>query len=475
MTVLPVRQAIAAGLPAESALPRIWGLNPLELYERYWRSHGVQVVRRGRTTVERNGPSLFLLLDPDELIVFDLPPRCRRLRHRRAGLMRVDVVDPDQESYAERIEAGDRDILIAVRREYLLRPRSSARVMMTADRDLAELWATAPDRRTASRRLADAAGPRLPVVVSACGHVFSAADGKRLEAAVTTLVGRWRDINLACPAVGEVRPGAWAHETVGLGSGARLVGPVWLGAGVTLGSQDVVIGPRFEPDRVIMEPVTAPVRWPRLARARGSFASTAAPHTSRPGKRLFDIVFSVVALLLTAPLMPLIMLAIWLEDGRPFIFSHTRQTLGGRTFACHKFRTMRMRSEHLKDSIMADNICDGPHFHFHDDPRVLRVGRFLRRHHLDELPQFWDVLRGQMSVVGPRPSPDDENRYCPTWREARLSVRPGITGLWQVSRTRAPNQDFREWIRHDLDYVQRQNWRLDLRILFQTAMRMLRA
>ena len=167
------------------------------------------------------------------------------------------------------------------------------------------------------------------------------------------------------------------------------------------------------------------------------------------------------------------MLAIWIEDGRPFFFSHARQTLGGRTFDCHKFRTMRNPPEQFETSLISDSICDGPHVHVHDDPRVLRVGGFLRRHHLDELPQFWNVLRGQMSVVGPRPSPDDENRYCPTWREQRLSVRPGITGLWQVSRTRAPNQDFCEWIRHDLDYVQRQNWQLDLRILLQTARRML--
>ncbi len=475
MTVLPLNQATAAPLGTETAVPRIWGLDSLDLYDRYWRSQGVQVVRRDRTPVERNGPRLFLLLDPDELIVFDLPAHCRRLRQRRAGLMRVEVVDPDQESYAERIEAGNHDVLIAVRREYHLRPPPAARVMMTADRNLAELWVTAADRPTASRRLADAVGPRPPVVVSACGHVFCATDGERLDAAVTTLVGRWRDLNPACPAVGEVRPGVWAHETSRIRSGARLVGPIWLGAAVTLSSEDVVIGPRFEPDRVVMEPVTTPVRWPRLAHTHGSFAPRAAPRTSRPGKRLFDIVFSVVALLLTAPLMPLIMLAIWIEDGRPFFFSHTRQTLGGHAFACHKFRTMRTGAEHLNASLMARSICDGPQFHIHDDPRVLRVGRFLRRHHLDELPQFWNVLRGQMSVVGPRPSPDDENQYCPTWREARLSVRSGITGLWQVNRTRAANQDFREWIRHDLDYVQRQNWRLDLRILCQTAMRMLRA
>ncbi len=97
----------------------------------------------------------------------------------------------------------------------------------------------------------------------------------------------------------------------------------------------------------------------------------------------------------------------------------------------------------------------------------------LRRFHLDEMPQFVNVLLGHMSVIGPRPSPDDENQYCPAWRDARLSVKPGVTGLWQVDRTRAPNTDFQEWIRHDLEYVERHSWRLDLRIMCKTAENML--
>ncbi|MHC5006983.1 MAG: sugar transferase [Planctomycetota bacterium] len=192
----------------------------------------------------------------------------------------------------------------------------------------------------------------------------------------------------------------------------------------------------------------------------------AAPN--RIGRRIFDIVFSLAALLFTAPLYPLIMLAIWLEDGRPFFFAHTRQTVGGRPFSCYKIRTMS-RSADADKAMLADrNVCDGPQFHIEDDPRLLRVGRLLRRLHLDELPQFVNVLLGQMSVIGPRPSPDQENQFCPAWREARLSVRPGITGLWQVDRTRAPNADFQEWIRHDLEYVERRSVSLDAVILYKT-------
>ena len=87
----------------------------------------------------------------------------------------------------------------------------------------------------------------------------------------------------------------------------------------------------------------------------------------------------------------------------------------------------------MKKDLVAANVADGPQFFIPDDPRLLRVGKLLRRFQLDEFPQFWNVLLGHMSVVGPRPSPDKENQYCPAWREARLSVRPGITGLWQIS------------------------------------------
>jgi lipopolysaccharide/colanic/teichoic acid biosynthesis glycosyltransferase len=103
-----------------------------------------------------------------------------------------------------------------------------------------------------------------------------------------------------------------------------------------------------------------------------------------------------------------------------------------------------------------------------NDPRLTRVGRLIRTFNIDELPQFFNVLKGDMAVVGPRPSPRAENQYCPAWREARLSVRPGITGLWQVMRTRRLGMDFQEWIKYDLEYVERMGPRLDFKIICQT-------
>jgi lipopolysaccharide/colanic/teichoic acid biosynthesis glycosyltransferase len=216
------------------------------------------------------------------------------------------------------------------------------------------------------------------------------------------------------------------------------------------------------------------VRWADLepspaGAARDGRARGAPPRARRgTGQRCFDLAFSLIVLALTLPLYPLIMLAIWLEDGRPFFFAHRRETIGGREFPCLKFRSMRKDADQDRSKLAAHNRSDGPQFFIENDPRATRVGQFLRKTNMDELPQFINVLLGHMSVVGPRPSPRNENQFCPPWREARLSVRPGITGLWQVSRTRSQGCDFQEWIRFDIEYVERACWRLDALIILKT-------
>ena len=189
----------------------------------------------------------------------------------------------------------------------------------------------------------------------------------------------------------------------------------------------------------------------------------------RGGKRAFDLVAAFLALIASLPLWPMIMLAIYLEDGRPFFFGHRRETRGGREFPCWKFRSMRKDAEEIKQRIARENQVDGPQFYIDDDPRITRVGRVLRKTQLDELPQLLNVILGHMSIVGPRPSPHKENQYCPAWRETRLSVRPGITGLWQVKRTRREGLDFQEWIRYDIEYVENASFGLDLKIILATV------
>ncbi len=178
----------------------------------------------------------------------------------------------------------------------------------------------------------------------------------------------------------------------------------------------------------------------------------------------------MLVLTLTLPVSLAIAAAILVQAGRPILFANERQTIGGRRFRCLKFRTMRRDAEQIKRAYAKANTCDGPQFHIPNDPRTFPVGRLLRRCHLDELPQLINVIRGDMSIVGPRPSPDEENQRCPIWRRERLSVRAGITGLWQVSCRRRPGTDFQEWIRYDLEYVRGWSWRLDVKIMWRTLL-----
>jgi lipopolysaccharide/colanic/teichoic acid biosynthesis glycosyltransferase len=343
------------------------------------------------------------------------------------------------------------------------------RIALTRDRSLASLWRSCRDPQAAEGAILRATDDTPRNRHISPGWHFDARDAEQAGHFVHELLTAWRDPSPACPGLKRHKDGVWAHESAVIDPRARLMGPIWIGRGVTISRDDVLIGPAIVGDHA--SPGAGPAFADRFAPA--AMHPPASISRSRGirerGRRLFNLVFALTALVLTAPLFPLIMLAIWLEDGRPFLFPHTRQTVGGRDFVCYKFRTMCRQAEQMKAALRRENICDGPQFHISNDPRLLRVGRILRKFHLDELPQFFNVLMGHMDVVGPRPSPDDENQFCPAWREARLSVRPGMTGLWQVSRTRAPNTDFQEWIRYDLDYVQRRSWRLDLWIIFRTV------
>lgn len=190
-------------------------------------------------------------------------------------------------------------------------------------------------------------------------------------------------------------------------------------------------------------------------------------------KRIVDIVVAVIVSLLFVPIIPVMALAIKISSPGPVFFKHRRQGLHGRFFNCIKFRTMRVGADDIQDKLRFVCEVDGPQFKMADDPRISTVGRFLRETYLDEIPQFFNVLCGQMSVVGPRPSPESENTLCPSWRDARLSVRPGITGLWQVNRTRRPFKDFQEWIYYDTQYVRELSPRMDLWICWRTFMKMI--
>lgn len=185
-------------------------------------------------------------------------------------------------------------------------------------------------------------------------------------------------------------------------------------------------------------------------------------------KRIADIIAAVVVLVLFAPVIPVIAMAIKLNSPGPVFFKHKRQGQYGKGFSCLKFRTMISGADKFQEKLRFKNQVDGPQFKVEDDPRVTAVGRFMRDTFIDEIPQFINILLGQMSLVGPRPSPEAENSLSPGWHDARLSVRPGITGLWQVRRTRQANQDFQEWIHYDNEYVKNLSLKPDLLICLQT-------
>ncbi len=186
-------------------------------------------------------------------------------------------------------------------------------------------------------------------------------------------------------------------------------------------------------------------------------------------KRAIDLSISVTLLIVLSPLLLAVALLVRVTSKGPIFYQDTRQTLNGKEFECLKFRTMVANASELQQSLRGQNEVDGPQFKLSQDPRLTHIGDFLRRYNLDELPQLINVLVGDMSLVGPRPSPDHENQLCPGWRRTRLSVKSGISGLWQVMRMRDAGQsDFQEWIYYDVEYAKHRSTWLDLQILLYT-------
>lgn len=187
-------------------------------------------------------------------------------------------------------------------------------------------------------------------------------------------------------------------------------------------------------------------------------------------KRTLDIAGSVIALTLFSPLFLLVAIAIKLDSRGPILFRQTREGKDGRVFEIYKFRTMRDGAEEEQSQLRKEQVNeqDGPAFKLTDDPRVTRVGRYLRKVCLDELPQMFNVLKGDMSLVGPRPLPVNESFKSKIWHRRRLEVLPGLTCIWQVQGRR--DIEFDEWMRMDLEYIRHRGLLLDLKLLFQTAM-----
>jgi lipopolysaccharide/colanic/teichoic acid biosynthesis glycosyltransferase len=453
-------------------VPTVWGIGVTQLHDRYWASKGLQVIRPGGKPPEEDGPELFLLVGRGLLVDFQIGPLIKSLTWLRPLALRVRLLEREGEPYQELVlrEADGR--FVAFRRDYGQQGKVACQLWVTPSVELARRWQQATRGREAAAGLKRAVPRERSHSVKVRGSIFETRSPRSVERFRRHMLTSWQDPAAVVDGIYQPAPGVWIHETCTIDQSARIIGPVWIGAGHRIGPGQTLVGPAMVPDEPMLHPEPGPIDWFAVTHSRWRLLPSIRPRPMRQlSKRAFDIVVSLGVLAATLPFYPLVMGIIMLEDGQSPFFVHKRQRFGGKTFGCIKFRTMRPDAEEIKKRLMAQNLADGPQFFMKNDPRLLRCGTWMRRYKIDEFPQFINVLLGDMSIVGPRPSPDKENQYCPAWREARLSVRPGITGLWQVSSRRAAQGDFQEWIRYDLEYVQNNSWRLDLEIIAATVKR----
>ncbi len=183
-------------------------------------------------------------------------------------------------------------------------------------------------------------------------------------------------------------------------------------------------------------------------------------------KRLLDIFGSFCGILALSPLLLVVAFFIKL-DGGPIFFSQSRVGLGGKKFKMWKFRSMVVNAEALKEQLEAHNESGGPTFKMKNDPRITSIGRFIRKYSIDELPQLWNVLVGDMTIVGPRPALPKEVAKYKVWQAQRLSIKPGLTCIWQTSGRSAIKFD--DWMRMDMRYIRTQDFTADVKLITKTV------
>ncbi len=197
------------------------------------------------------------------------------------------------------------------------------------------------------------------------------------------------------------------------------------------------------------------------------FVAPAPPAGYEICKRIFDLVLSALALILTSPIFLISAIAIRLEDGGPAFYTQTRLTKGGKEFKMYKFRSMCVNAETMLDSLMEQNEMKGPAFKIKNDPRITKVGRILRKTSVDELPQLLNILKGDMSIIGPRPPlPREVAQYTP-YQKHRLDVKTGLA-CYHECQGRSNANDFDEWVESDLRYIRERSIATDLKIIYWT-------
>lgn len=183
-------------------------------------------------------------------------------------------------------------------------------------------------------------------------------------------------------------------------------------------------------------------------------------------KRVIDVLGSMIGIILLSPIFFVVAVLIKIDSKGAIIFSQTRVGKNGKEFKMYKFRSMVVNAEELKKKLLAQNEMSGPMFKIKDDPRITKIGKFIRKTSIDELPQLINVLKGEMSLVGPRPSLPKEVEKFEPWMKKRLEVKPGLTCYWQVSGRN--NIDFNDWMKLDIKYVEERNIYIDIKLIFKT-------
>ena len=184
-------------------------------------------------------------------------------------------------------------------------------------------------------------------------------------------------------------------------------------------------------------------------------------------KRTIDIIGAGLGLILLSPIIAVVACAVKFTSKGPVFFSQKRVGKNGELFEMYKFRSMVVNAEELKENLEEQNEMSGPMFKIKDDPRITKVGKFIRKTSIDQLPQLSNNLKGDMSLVGPRPSLPKEVEQFDNWMFKRLSVRPGLTCYWQVSGRN--NIDFEDWMKLDVNYVEERNFWIDIKLIFKTV------
>ena len=480
-------ETLSTAQPAESAMPEVarvepagptfWGLPTEGLHRAFWHTCRIAVVRHGATEPGVGPADLYLLLPDAAWVWFDPDQVGDTLRWLKPQVLNLRVSVRSPEGYAERVVMDDTGQFQGIERRYGHATEATYRATLVRSRTLAEAWQRAPDLESASTVLRTV--PRAEQTsLDVAGRFF---DSERGVDAANTMEGpaaylrllatRWRDPHDALWNTQVLGPGVFAAPDCEIAPTARLVGPLWIGRGQRIGENAVVVGPQVLPDLAGGTESKTKVSPPARVMVSRPAGVASGPYAL---KRPLDLLLAGLGLLISLPLWPLIIAAILIEGGgKPFL-SDRRQSKGGRPFDCFKFRSIRSDGDVIHPRLPPDDEPDPPQDRQEEKPQLTRVGSVLRRFGLDELPRLLNVIRGDMSLVGPRAGSNDEDPHCPAWRDARLSVRPGLTGIWRVSRTRPSGQGFTDWIRDDLEYVETQSLFLDARIILKTIGRGLR-